>query len=375
MKDLILSTESNYGYTGVSNLFIDQYVPSANGEFVKVYLYLLRLLSDKQRNVSISLLADTFNQTEADIVRALKYWDKMGVLILEFNGPDNELSNIKFKDIDHINRCDYSVDSSDSFDVSQSTDSHITPVVINSSVSHDNEPDHPVSVIEPIEASKIQFTPEKLNELSDDETFSMLTYVIQSYLGRTLTNKEINSIAYYYDTLHFSGDLIIYLVEYCVGRGKKSFNYIDAVALDWARKGITTESQARDEVATHNNVVYQVMKAFGLSSREPGIQEKEFISKWTDIYCFSQDMIIEACNRTMKAIHQPSFEYTDSILSNWKKQDVHTIQDIKKADADYANTKKPESQAMKQSSNRFNNFNQRDKKPDSWYDSLLSNNS
>ena len=80
MSSLILSTESSEGYTSVSNIFISEYVPGANGEFVKVYLYLLHLMSLRSNNISISLLADTFNQTEADIMRALRYWDSLDVI-------------------------------------------------------------------------------------------------------------------------------------------------------------------------------------------------------------------------------------------------------------------------------------------------------
>lgn len=46
-------------------------------------------------------------------------------------------------------------------------------------------------------------------------------------------------------------------------------------------------------------------------------------------------MIIEACNRTLKATHQPSFEYADSILTKWNKANVKTPEDIRKSDAEY----------------------------------------
>ncbi len=79
MNNLNLYSETVSGYTAVSDLFIDEYVPSANGDFVKVYLYLLRLLTRKNSILSF-LLADTFNQTENDVMRALRYWDKSGLV-------------------------------------------------------------------------------------------------------------------------------------------------------------------------------------------------------------------------------------------------------------------------------------------------------
>ena len=96
------------------------------------------------------------------------------------------------------------------------------------------------------------------------------------------------------------------------------------------------------------------MKAFGLSNREPAQHEKAMIAKWADTYCFDTDMIIEACNRTIKAIHQPSFEYADTILANWKNSNVSSLEDVKKADAAYAagNNIKPKQTASSKPANK-----------------------
>ena len=67
MNNLSLSTMNNNNTTTVSNVFIDEFMPLANGEFTKIYLYLLRCISNGKTNISIDCLADFFNQTEADI--------------------------------------------------------------------------------------------------------------------------------------------------------------------------------------------------------------------------------------------------------------------------------------------------------------------
>ena len=69
--------------------FIDQYMPEANGEYVKVYLLLLRLLNDANTPLTVSGIADILDDTEKDVIRALKYWKKQGILdfdILDTNG-------------------------------------------------------------------------------------------------------------------------------------------------------------------------------------------------------------------------------------------------------------------------------------------------
>ena len=374
MSSLILSTESSEGYTSVSNIFISEYVPGANGEFVKVYLYLLHLMSLRSNNISISLLADTFNQTEADIMRALRYWDSLDVISLSFNGPGNGLSNIVLRDIKHTG---------------QAANAMADPIAaesasVNSTSSYQTEtvraakPDiKQTEVIYTAEPSKVSYSKEQLNGFLANDNFSMLLFVIEQYMGRPLSTKETNSIVYFYDGLKLSTDLIEYLFEYCVEHNKKSINYIEKVALSWASKNIHTIAEAKEETSNHTDYVYQIMKAFGLSNREPAQHEKAMIAKWADTYCFDTDLIIEACNRTIKAIHQPSFEYADTILANWKNSNVSSLEDVKKADAAYAagnNIKPKQTASSKPANNRFNNFQQRDKKSDDWYNSLLSNN-
>lgn len=374
MSSLILSTESSEEYTSVSNIFISEYVPGANGEFVKVYLYLLHLMSLRSNNISISLLADTFNQTEADIMRALRYWDSLDVISLSFNGPGNGLSNIVLRDIKHTG---------------QAANAMADPIAaesasVNSTSSYQTEtvraakPDiKQTEVIYTAEPSKVSYSKEQLNGFLANDNFSMLLFVIEQYMGRPLSTKETNSIVYFYDGLKLSTDLIEYLFEYCVEHNKKSINYIEKVALSWASKNIHTIAEAKEETSNHTDYVYQIMKAFGLSNREPAQHEKAMIAKWADTYCFDTDMIIEACNRTIKAIHQPSFEYADTILANWKNSNVSSLEDVKKADAAYAagkNIKPKQTASSKPANNRFNNFQQRDKKSDDWYNSLLSNN-
>lgn len=374
MSSLILSTESSEGYTSVSNIFISEYVPGANGEFVKVYLYLLHLMSLRSNNISISLLADTFNQTEADIMRALRYWDSLDVISLSFNGPGNGLSNIVLRDIKHTG---------------QAANAMADPIAaesasVNSTSSYQTEtvraakPDiKQTEVIYTAEPSKVSYSKEQLNGFLANDNFSMLLFVIEQYMGRPLSTKETNSIVYFYDGLKLSTDLIEYLFEYCVEHNKKSINYIEKVALSWASKNIHTIAEAKEETSNHTDYIYQIMKAFGLSNREPAQHEKAMIAKWADTYCFDTDMIIEACNRTIKAIHQPSFEYADTILANWKNSNVSSLEDVKKADAAYAagnNIKPKQTASSKPANNRFNNFQQRDKKSDDWYNSLLSNN-
>lgn len=386
MQKLTLSTELNTGSTSISNIFIDQYMPQAGGEFVKIYLYLLRCTNNQTEHVSVSSLADTFNQTEADVMRALRYWDKMGIIALSFQGPNNELSNITF-----CNLKTPPEKNTDKPNKTLSTDSTPTgsaPVRFTSddrtAVSTDASDKPAASNVKPITIetrssfpAKQAYSAAQIQEMSSQEDLKLLLYVVSTYLGKPLSPTESSTIIYFHEELHFPADLIEYLVEYCAAREHRSMRYIEAVALDWAESGITTVKAAKEQVLNHNETTYSVMNAFGIANRNPGQHERNLISKWTDVYCFSSDMIIEACNRTIKATHQPSFEYADSILTRWKESNVKNAADIQKADEAYEQSKivkKASGSVINKSSNRFNNFEQRQMDNDELERLLLSNN-
>ena len=88
MKTLILKNKYQVNATLVANDFIDHYMSKANGEFVKVYLFLLRHLDDPYSQLTISTIADSLDNTEKDILRAFRYWESEGLLSLEKDADD-----------------------------------------------------------------------------------------------------------------------------------------------------------------------------------------------------------------------------------------------------------------------------------------------
>lgn len=84
-KSITLSAGYSDGVTAIPNTFFDEYLPRANGEFLKIYLYLLRWLSHPDHALSLSGIADIFFMTENDVTRALKYWEAEGLLRLTFD--------------------------------------------------------------------------------------------------------------------------------------------------------------------------------------------------------------------------------------------------------------------------------------------------
>lgn len=349
---ITLQNSRNAEVTVLTNNFIDNYMPEANGEFVKVYIYLLRLLSDASVPFSLEQMADHFFCTERDIVRALKYWEKVNLLTLTYR------SNEDITDIT-LNVPPVKSDVSDSSKPAVQTVSVAKDTVAQSS-------DVSAPSTKPAARSDSSLSPDRVKELKQNDEIVQLLYIAEQYLGKTLTPTEMKKILFFYDELKFSPDLIEYLIEYSVSRGHKSIRYIETVALAWADEGITTVTMAKEANSRYAKEYFTIFKSMGISGRNPVDTEISLMNTWLNDYGFSMDIIQEACSRTVLSTGQPSFQYADKILSGWKDKNVRTLADVRLLDAQHQRQKLEKKTQKKAASpkpaatNRFNNFHQRE---------------
>ena len=167
----------------------------------------------------------------------------------------------------------------------------------------------------------------------------------------------MRTILYLSDVLHFSDDLIDYLIQYCVDRGKKDFRYMEKVAISWAQQGITNPKQAQKTALKYDKSVYAIMNELGKTSA-PTSKELEYINRWTGEYGFSPDIIFEACERTVLAVDKHRFEYAEGILNSWRKENVRHKADIKRVDEQHQKQKNTASSTTARNSSTGNKFNQ-----------------
>lgn len=331
--------------TLVSNVFIDHYLKDANDAQIKIYLYLLRTLCS-HRSCSISDLADQFNYTEKDVQRALRYWEKCGLLALEYS-EDKLLCGVRLLDV-----CS-----------PHSTTSVLAPVVpIPKRVESENIAlKVPSENAEPVnEYVKPQYSTDDIVAFKSDEATAEIIFVVEQYLGKPLTPTNIKTLMFFSDELKFSNELIDYLFEYCISRGKKDFRYIEKVAIAWKEEGITTPKQAAKASKKYDRIVYQVMNALGKSS-SPTQREADFVSVWSKEYGYSFEIIAKACERAVMATDNHRFEYVDGIIRNWYEAHVATLEDIAAKDELHERErKKRASQSANSSNDTYRQFIHRD---------------
>lgn len=397
MTAINISSDIATSFTTVSDIFIDQYMPKANGEFVKVYLYLLRATGSGAGIATISEIADHFSNTEADIIRALNYWASEGILQLQ-SGADGQIMGINLCSLSVSgmqaaqNNIQSAVDDNAAQNnlqngvVNNGAQNSWQNGVVNNVAQNISTADIRMqdSVVEKLKSqtpdkaasSQKEYTLDEIKEFRKNPDISELFFIIETYLKHTLSSSDTNMVLYWLDELHFSTDLVEYLVEYCITKGHSSLRYMNKVALGWADAGIKTVDQAKDDAAAHSQIYYSVMKALGITGRNLVDSEVSLINKWVGEYGFDIELVKAACSKTISAIQKPSFEYTDSILANWRKKNVHTLKDVEVLDANFAKANKASATGSSQgtnaangsskpksnnssSKNKFNNFNQR----------------
>lgn len=429
MDNILLCSNHIPLVTSIHNTFIEKYMLRANGSYVKVYLYLSKCIQAGQDDLSISSLADQMENTEKDIIRALNYWEKQGLLRITRSEDGSEILGIDVLNPDELvtdtaapmtgsashtestmtpimkssGRAEAvtgtsvrgstgKADASKSVEAeaaSNGTAKHVssktaaspkqsdtsaavtasgtqtdTPVPpADSAVQtgrhtspadsaeqagrHTSPADSKAAGSTTASADKLPaptVTTEQMNRLAGNDDFCWTCDIVESYLRHPIKPKELEFVTYLYDTLHFSSELILHLYEYCIGLGKTNISYIQTVALAWDEKGVKTTEDAQNASMEYNATYTAISKSMALGRTLAAI-EREFVDRWQNQWQMDLSVILEACNRTMLKLQHGDFKYADGILERWYRTGVHTLQDVHKADENFAREKAAKRQA------------------------------
>lgn len=385
MEEIKLSSHITTDAVLLPAIFIDQYMPNATGDQVKVYLYLLRQISSPTPGFSLKSVATALNMEENDVRRALSYWEKQGLLKVEVSDyivtgihflPFQEIASniiaISKQTIPQVTSLpDAAVSqthtqemSSDTLHSEDNNSSSVNTDIAADTVAPTSPKAQPSA---PAKTQEISYDTIPWDELNKDADFQMLLRAAQSYLKNTLRPSDCERIAYWYILFESSADIIEYLIEYCVDLGKDNFRYMEKVALNWHEQGLKTLAEVKQYSKGYLPAYRAVAKGMGLKDRNLNSSDSELLKKWVGTYHFSADIIQYACEQTIQAIHSPSLEYADKKLEDWYQKGFTTLEQAKQAEqsfrANQAKTKKnttAKTAAQPRSKNRFINFEQRD---------------
>lgn len=344
MTPLTLYHKNKIEYINVPCDFIDHYLMDAPGEFVKIYLFLLRCMEAEDNSPSLSDVADKLNFTENDVLRALKYWEKKNLLSLIYNS-DKQLCGVDFHNITRPEDRPASTEETAS-SVSKSAPVSNKPASAKKAVSTDSKKEAPEKTAS-VPLPKKHYTKARLATLAKDPEAKQMLFIAEQYLGTSFHPSEMETLLYIYDGLGFSLDLIEYLLGVCIEKQITSLSYIEKIAISWFENGITSVADAKKTNASQRKASFAICKALGIEGRTLAEREQMFLLKWTNTYGFSLDFILEACHRTIQATGKPSFSYIDTILKNWHEANVTSMADIQALDAAHQAAQTAQTQAKK----------------------------
>ena len=265
--------------TNVENMFINEYMASAPGEYVKVYLLAL-MYADVGEEISNEFIAKHLSMEHEDVLKAWTYWEKMGIIRKLYKDPDNKF--------------DYGVEF----------------VALKEKLYGEPEYSAPPAV-------------QGISAVMADEEMKTMFSDIEKILGRTLNSNEVRQISSWTSDYQATPELVAYCFEYCFNKKKSSLkmNYVEAVIKGWVEQGLRTAVDVEKYLSEQDKKQYlykRVFRALGFN-RNSTEEEKRIMNRWFEEMGFTIDKVLEACSKTA-GISSPNINYVNKVLENWREE-------------------------------------------------------
>lgn len=263
--------------TSVENMFINEYMISAPGEYVKVYLFAL-MYADLGETISNEMIAKHLNIEHEDVLKAWTYWENMGVIRKIFHEGGSKF--------------DYGVE-----------------FVMLKGQLYGTET-KPKGVFE-----------KGINAMMADEDIKAMFSDIEKTLGRILSSTEVRQINAWISDYQTPPELIAYCFEYCASKKKASIKYVEAVVKNWTQQGLRTAVDVEKYLSEADKRQYEhrrIFQALGFN-RNATEEERRIIDRWFGELGFTMDKVLEACSRTA-GISNPNINYVNKVLESWYRE-------------------------------------------------------
>jgi len=274
-------SNEDMGVSVIENIFINHYMPNANGEYVKVYIWGLK---NAQNNIDMNIkdrdIAQALGLLESEIIKAWEYWQNEGIIRIINKSKEEKI--IQYLNIKSL------LLSSKTFKESKSSD-------------------------------------------ADNKRKQMFIQIEDMY-RRPLSSKEMANINAWIDEYKFTIQTILLLIEECVSRNHTELNYLNQVAQNWYDNNVTTYDEAVDFLSENKrkwDTYNEIFKNLGFN-RLPSKAEQKIIDGWFDNYGFDMPTILKALDTTT-AVDKPSIKYIDSVLKDWHESGEIKDSSVKKS--------------------------------------------
>lgn len=274
-----------FSNTTLPDIFFTEYLPEANGDFVKVYLYIL-FLSKYDKDIKVNDLCKKLSLPLPVIQNALQYWEEQGVLTKKNTGF--VFNNLQELELHHLYK------------------------------------------------PRVSLSAEQLQKSAESQKRAKtIEYLNNKFFSGLMPTSWYPDIELWFKKYEFDDEVMLALFGYCFDRSALHRNYIQAVADAWAKNGIKTYNDLDsyyEKQEKINKIVKMIVKKLGLS-RQLTQFEHDYIEKWVIDFAFSFDIIEIALKKTTSKVN-PSFDYIDKLLTDWHERGFRTVEQVQNFLAD-----------------------------------------
>lgn len=287
-----------FSKTEIPDVFFTEYLPLANGDFVKVYIYML-FLSNYGKDANITDLSKILALPYNTIQDALKFWEEQGVIIKKTNG--------------------YSLVNLQEIELSK------------------------------LYNPKLTSSPEDINltEKSKYRAHAIDSINNQFFQG-LMSPSWYTDIDLWFNKYGFDEQVMIALFNYCADNRALHRNYIQTVADAWAKNNIKTFNDLDEYFAKNekiNILKKEISKKLRLQ-RNFNAFEEDYIAKWNQDFGYGMDIIEIALKRSTSKVNA-GFDYYDKLLTDWHQKGLNSAYDIQTHLASITDKKSREKQITK----------------------------
>lgn len=297
-----------FSYTEIPDIFFTEYLPQANGDCIKVYLFMV-FLAKYDKEIKLNDLSKKLNLSLPIIQGALAFWEGLGVITKKLDGYIlNDVQEIELHK-SYVPNLTLSQE-----DIKKNTESKYRARAIDS--------------------------------------------INNQYFQGVMSPSWYSNIDLWFKKYGFDEQVMVSLFDYCFNRSALHTNYIQAVADTWSSHGVKTYNDL-ELYSQKNEGIAKIKKSIAkkLGRYTPFTEyEDAYIDKWILDYNYSLDIINVALKKSTTKVN-PSFAYIDKIISDWHERNLKTVDEIEKFMSEFKKQSKKIETLKKQTN--YNNYNKR----------------
>ncbi len=312
-----------YSDTLIPDVFISEYMPSLESDFIKVYIYCLFLSKYRKKPSSEDIAKKLELQTQR-VKEALVRLEELGLISRGTNENVINITDLKEREIKKVYR------------------------------------------------AKTTSTPEEadLSIERSKKRSRFISSINNAFFQGVMSPSWYTDIDSWFDKYQFEEDVMFALFKHCYDYKALSRQYIAKVADNWHSKNIRNSFDL-DRYSIEAQKMKDIRGMIQKKLRKQGLlteYEEAYVEKWVSEYGYDSGIIELALKRTTSAV-SPSFEYINKILTNWYEKGYRTKEEITAAEGEKKSSEAGKYKTKEKTIPQKGNFDQR-KYDDEYFDKL-----